>query len=79
MPIYEYGCLECGEQFEKFVRQNNSDPIVCPACGSTQIDRMLSLFSASQGAPHTKGEDASPVKPGTQLHRPHCGIDWAKP
>lgn len=40
MPIYEYRCLKCGHQFEKF--QNIADNAVrhCEKCG----DRVTRLF-----------------------------------
>ena len=41
MPIYEYTCLTCRHQFEKLVRA--SDTPVCVACGSADLERMISL------------------------------------
>jgi len=35
MPIYEYHCQDCGQQFEKFLRSsNNQDAVECPHCHS---------------------------------------------
>ena len=40
MPIYEFVCSECGEEFEDLVPM--SDPsTVCPACGSTKANRLM--------------------------------------
>ena len=41
MPIYEYQCKGCGQQFEALVRK--SDTPSCPACRSTDLERLLSL------------------------------------
>ena len=41
MPIYEYSCEGCKHQFETLVRGN--EPPVCPACGSSDLSRILSL------------------------------------
>ena len=41
MPIYEYQCKGCGQQFEALVRK--SDTPACPACRSTDLERLLSL------------------------------------
>lgn len=41
MPIYEYVCCGCEEEFEFFVRAQNQPR--CPACDSTDLDRRLSL------------------------------------
>lgn len=41
MPIYEYQCKGCGQQFEALVRK--SDRPSCPACRGTDLERLLSL------------------------------------
>ncbi len=45
MPLFEFDCVECGEPFEKLVR-NSSAEIVCPACGSGQVKKKLSTFAS---------------------------------
>jgi putative FmdB family regulatory protein len=33
MPLYEFDCLNCGESFEKLVRNINTvDKVICPTC-----------------------------------------------
>ena len=41
MPIYEYGCRECGAEFEKLVSRNAE--VTCPSCASARVMRRLSL------------------------------------
>ena len=41
MPIYEYKCRNCGNEFEALVRK--SDTPSCPSCKGTELERMLSL------------------------------------
>jgi putative FmdB family regulatory protein len=45
MPIYEYRCEECDEDFELFVRSasQKANP-VCPKCGSKRVKKAVSLF-----------------------------------
>lgn len=53
MPIYEYSCQECGNNFEKFVR-SISTPVqaICPACGGQQVKKGFSTFGlASSSGP----------------------------
>ena len=44
VPIYEYRCGKCDEQFEELV-QAAADPPPCPACGSRKVARVLSAFA----------------------------------
>lgn len=52
MPIYEYRCLACEGEFERFV-PTASSAVACPACASANVMRRLSLFGA-----RTAGRDA---------------------
>jgi len=40
MPIYEFECTECGDQFERLQRLSDPDPSVCPKCGA-RVKRRL--------------------------------------
>jgi len=42
MPIREYQCLECQNNFEKL---NPSGEVECPKCGSKKVRRKFSTFS----------------------------------
>lgn len=47
MPLYEYICQECGQEFEKMVRfseANNMPP--CPVCQSTDTNKRISVFAS---------------------------------
>ena len=57
MPIYEYACHACGREFEALVRSNTVPK--CPQCQSTQLEKRLSVFATSSGAP-----DAMPAMSG---------------
>lgn len=48
MPLYEYTCGDCKSKFDQLVRTaNRDDEIECPACGSAQTARALSLVAVS--------------------------------
>ncbi len=50
MPIYEYQCQECGDEFELFVvNQRAADAATCPKCHSAKIQKKFSAFAASVG------------------------------
>jgi len=45
MPIYEYICNQCKEEFEKLVFGNKS--VECPKCQSGDITKKFSVFGMS--------------------------------
>ncbi len=42
MPIYEYHCPRCGEDFEKLVY--GGAEVACPKCGCAKPDKKMSAF-----------------------------------
>ena len=42
MPIYEFSCLECGDQFERIQSFSDKSLPVCPHCHSHRVQRRLS-------------------------------------
>jgi len=45
MPVYEYKCNSCGEEFEKLVL--GSMAVSCPKCSGGDLKKKLSLFGMS--------------------------------
>jgi putative FmdB family regulatory protein len=54
MPIFEYNCPLCNQQFEAIVLSDREE-ISCPKCGSTAVEKQLSVFSSP-----ASGNEASP-------------------
>ncbi|MBI4653719.1 MAG: zinc ribbon domain-containing protein [Nitrospirae bacterium] len=46
MPIFEYKCQTCEEEFEKLVSGTNVE-ISCPKCGSRDVKKKFSVFGMS--------------------------------
>ena len=53
MPIYEYQCRDCQKAFEELIlRASDAEAVVCPDCGGSHNERLLSapsLASSSSG------------------------------
>jgi len=45
MPIYEFKCARCETEFERLVFASDEDVPQCPACGSGETSKILSVFS----------------------------------
>jgi putative FmdB family regulatory protein len=56
MPMYEYRCQKCGQNFEMLRRMQDADrDLECPECRSKQVERQLSTFSAGGCRPSGSG------------------------
>jgi putative FmdB family regulatory protein len=51
MPIYEYACRRCHHKFETIVRRASETP-VCAACGSVDLERLLSIPAIKSESTH---------------------------
>lgn len=51
MPIFEYACKKCGQQFEALVRPNADAP-VCPACQGTELEKLISIPAVKSESTH---------------------------
>lgn len=52
MPIYEFRCSGCKEEFEDLVR-NEADikSVRCPKCDGAKVERKLSVFGVGASSP----------------------------
>jgi putative FmdB family regulatory protein len=64
MPLFEYECTGCHHKFEVLVR--GSEQPRCPACGSADIEKCLSVFAVS-----TRSTAAAPASACAAC--PHAG------
>ena len=48
MPIYEYHCPQCGNDFEKLIFKR-SDPVWCPSCQALDVEKKFSTFGMKSG------------------------------
>jgi len=45
MPIYEYKCNKCANEFEKLIFAGDDKDISCPECSSKDIAKKMSVVS----------------------------------
>ncbi len=51
MPIYEYRCQSCGAVFARLQSVSApADSMVCPECGGSETERLLSAFAAGSSS-----------------------------
>lgn len=65
MPIYEYGCSNCGNQFEVLIRSKTDFPDKCPQCGTPEPKKLLSAFAVASGDHKHNSECVSCPSAGT--------------
>jgi putative FmdB family regulatory protein len=44
MPIYDFRCRKCANEFEGLMRPQDP-PITCPSCASDDLEKLLSGFA----------------------------------
>ena len=49
MPIYEYTCKECKNEFEELVSSDKADNPLCPDCSSEHTEKKMSVFGGLSG------------------------------
>jgi putative FmdB family regulatory protein len=60
MPIYEYVCDDCGNHYERIVK-NEKTEVNCPSCDSGKSTIQLSVFAAPANG--SKSSSSSPAMP----------------
>ncbi len=49
MPIYEFSCNQCSNEFERLLLKNDvMEKADCPMCGSYDAKKVVSLFSCTK-------------------------------
>lgn len=71
MPIFEYRCQECAEEFESLVLRS-SNPLRCPACNSDDLKKLISLpVVSSEHTRHRARQSARAHASGIRHEKQH--------
>ena len=74
MPIYQYKCQECGEVSDFLLSSlSDSGTLVCPSCGSHNLDRLLSVPNLLKGKTTVPGTTCCGRTERCQM--PPCSTD----
>lgn len=47
MPLFEFICKDCGQNFEELVRSSiTTDEVTCPICKSREVKKKVSTFAS---------------------------------
>ena len=71
MPIYDFKCRGCGEEFERLVMGRTAGP--CPRCGGKTLERLPSRF-AVRGSHGFSGSIGSSCGPCTASSCAGCSL-----
>jgi len=68
MPIFEYHCRNCQDDFEQIVL-NTKTKVKCPHCASSKVNKKVSTFSFKSGSKFVAASNAGGCS-GCSSH--HC-------
>ena len=55
MPIYDFSCQDCGKVSEMLVHSTEGHAARCPACGSENLERLISASYMIKMSASTSG------------------------
>ena len=74
MPIYDYRCKQCGKVSELLIRSPETHKAMCPVCGGSDLEKLLSAVSV-----RVKAGTTSPGKTccgrEERCQKPPCSTD----
>lgn len=71
MPIYEYKCPDCGNQFSHLHKRLGESAPPCPQCQSSKASKRISTFSArvASSGPACANADSCPSAAAAAGHQ----------
>ncbi|MFC1925532.1 zinc ribbon domain-containing protein [Chloroflexota bacterium] len=56
MPVYEFKCRDCGKVSEKLFLSPEGQTFLCPDCGSSNVERLISSSYLVKTSSRASGE-----------------------
>jgi putative FmdB family regulatory protein len=70
MPLYEFSCRSCGQDFIELVRSISTDlNVSCPGCGSKELQKKISTFTYNASESTRLERAGSPEKPSPDYYK----------
>jgi len=64
MPIYEYACAACGQEFEEWQKMSDAPVRSCPKCKKKKVERLISRTAFQLKGSGWYADLYSSTKPG---------------
>jgi putative FmdB family regulatory protein len=58
MPLYDYKCTNCNEQFEVLLLKQD-ETVTCPRCNAGAVERLMSACAVKSGGNFTPSTGSS--------------------
>jgi putative FmdB family regulatory protein len=71
MPIYEFHCKDCRNEFKTLRRAEQLAAVTCPTCGTGRVARLLSVTAHTS----SNGAAEAPACSGPGLGGACCGMN----
>ena len=72
MPLFEYICKKCGEEFEELVLKD--EKVRCPKCSSARVEKKMSVFAYKSGDKFRASSSSSSCATCSATSCATCGI-----
>ena len=72
MPIFEFHCKECREEFKTLRPLHKLNEVACIACGSDRVVRLLSVTARTAAEPQPTASCATPMSGGCCMRPGGC-------
>jgi putative FmdB family regulatory protein len=75
MPLFDFQCRACGHGFEALVRPQDTSGPRCPACGGTELDKLLPTFAVSSKEKTREAATKKRTKEAAVARRDNIAMD----
>ncbi|MFC1657255.1 zinc ribbon domain-containing protein [Candidatus Moduliflexota bacterium] len=72
MPLYEFRCGRCGEEFEKIL-SSSAGRVTCPSCRSRKTEKLFSAFGMKSGGKFVSSRGSAECGSCTSKNCKSCG------